>query len=435
MTITINGSSTTQYFNGWNSFLNPSSYAVQYSSTTGGTTTTSVIKDSSVATVVTSAATINNTINCNFPIVSITNNTSNICNTSAFTTNATSFNVTSLSTGLGQVVLNTDNGALLSSFNCSVGTNYTYSYLTGYTTGSLANAINTLVLSAVGSNASPAASFMNVYSSGYTLNTNLYTKSIIDLSPFTDNGYGFGCVLISPRHVMGVSHASIAVGASIIFKDKNGTNQTKTITSISYGTAGADITIAYLDSAVTGITPYSVLPNNTTATSKIPLSSQSTGAYGTLPQGIYGFTAKVRYPFGGGDYIRQMQLGVIKNTSGSLSSTDYFGGAGISSQTLNVINQSNDVRYPYTNWFSQIANGDSGSPTFLPTGLTTATGTPLTLYLGSQSTVGTASSVSYYITQINAAMNAIKSGGDTTTYALDVISTSQSSWWNGYTSY
>jgi hypothetical protein len=82
-----------------------------------------------------------------------------------------------------------------------------------------------------------------------------------------------------------------------------------------------------------------------------------------------------------------------------------------------------------------MADGDSGSPTFLPTGLTTATGTPLTLLLGVQSTVAVSAAISYYIPQINTAMNAIKDPGDTTTYALDVISTSQSSWWNGFTTY
>jgi hypothetical protein len=128
-------------------------------------------------------------------------------------------------------------------------------------------------------------------------------------------------------------------------------------------------------------------------------------------------------------------LGVIKNTEGSLTTPDTSGGAGVSSPPSNRITQTSDVRYPYTSWCSNIAGGDSGSPTFLPTGLTTATGTPLTLLLGVQSTPAVAASISYYIPQINTAMNAIKDAGDTTTYALDVISTSQSSWWNSFTTY
>jgi hypothetical protein len=438
MTININGGSTTTYFQGWDSFKNPSAYTVQYTTTSGGSTTTATVKDASITTTVTSSANVNNTIFCNYPITSVTNNTSSVCSTSAFVPNVTTFNVTTLTNGTGKIVLNTDNGALFSTFNCSVSGAFTSSYLAGYTTGSLAKAINTLIVNAVGSNTTPAASFMNVYSSGFTLNTNLYTKNIIDLSPWTDNGYAYSCSLVSPRHIVFPTHASPTVNSTITFTRADGSTTTKTITVVARninGTTNSDIGVGYLDSAVTGITPYSVLPANATAILKLPLSSESTGAYNPLPQGIYGFVCKVRYPFGGGDYIRQMMLGVITNTEGSLITLDTSGGAGVSSPPLNRITQTSDVRYPYTNWCSNIAGGDSGSPTFLPTGLTTATGTPLTLLLGVQSTAGVSSSLSYYITEINAAMNAIKAVGDTTTYALDVISTSQSSWWNGFTTY
>ena len=40
-----------------------------------------------------------------------------------------------------------------------------------------------------------------------------------------------------------------------------------------------------------------------------------------------------------------------------------------------------------------------------------------------------------YITEINSGMNVLKSGGDTTVYALDQINISQSAWWNSFTSY
>lgn len=432
MTININGGSTTTYFQGWNSFQNPTAYTVKYTTTTGGTTTTTTVKDASIATVSTANALVNNTIYCSQTVTSFVNNTPTICDTTTFP------NVVTLAIGTGQVTLNTNNGALASTFNCSLSSTFGYSYLLGYTTSSLAKAINTLIVNAVGANTTPAASFMNVYSSGYTLNTNLYTKNIIDLSPFTDNGYAQSCSLISPRHIVYPTHAQILVGTNITFTRADGTTTTKQVTVATRninGTTNSDIGVGYLDSAVTGITPYSVLPANATATLKLPLSSESTGAYGTLPQGIYGFVCKVRYPFGGGDYIRQMQLGVIRNTEGSLTTPDTSGGAGVSSPPSNIITQTSDVRYPYTNWCSNIAPGDSGSPTFLPTGLTTATGTPLTLLLGVQSTAPVSAAISYYIPQINTAMNAIKDVGDTTTYALDVISTSQSSWWNSYTTY
>ena len=423
MPITINGGSATKLFQGWNSTKNPTANTTTYVATSGGTISTSTVRDTSIATISPTYSLVNNTVSCNKTITGFVNNTPTICDTTAFP------NVVTLTTGKADLKLNTADGDLVLKFDCSITTtNFGSSYLGGFTNGSLASAINTLIVNAVGSNTTPSASFMNVYSSGYTLNTNLYTKNIIDLSPFTENGDGFSCSLISPRHIVYPTHAQISVGTNITFTRADGTTTTKQVTVATRninGTTNSDIGVGYLNSAVTGITPYSVLPANVTATLKLPLSSESTGAYNPLLQGIYGFVCKVRYPFGGGDYIRQMMLGVIKNTEGSLTTSDYTGGAGVSSPPANRITQTSDVRYPYTNWCSYIAGGDSGSPTFLPTGLTTATGTPLTLLLGVQSTTIVSSAISYYIPQINTAMNAIKDVGDTTTYALDVISTSQ----------
>jgi hypothetical protein len=121
-----------------------------------------------------------------------------------------------------------------------------------------------------------------------------------------------------------------------------------------------------------------------------------------------------------------MQLGVVRNIAGE----GYYVQNGTSPITI-----SNDIRYPYSSWISQIDDGDSGSPTFLPTGLTTATGTPLTILLGVQYSITNSSSLSSIISEINQAMNAMKDPSDTTTYALDVISTSQPAWWNSFTTY
>jgi hypothetical protein len=332
----------------------------------------------------------------------------------------------------------TANGELQIQLNCNVDTTVATAYLSAYTNGSLVKSINTLVLAAVGANTAPAASFMNLYSSGNTLNTNLYTKNILDLSPFAQL---VGSVaLVSPRHITSCLHSHPVVGNQVTFRDKDGVAQTKTITAISNAGNTTDIWIGYLDSAVTGITPYSVLPSNTTATTKIPLAAQNTSAYTPMPMGMYGFVAKQRNPFGGGDYIRQMQLGVIGNIAGSMDSNSCYAGAGVLTQqgttyTYPQITNPSDLRYPYKNWFTFVIGGDSGSPIFLPTGLTTATGTPLTLLLGHQSTAGTSSALSYYITEINTAMNAMKAVGDTTVYALDQINVSQSAWWNSCPTY
>ena len=432
MTITINGGSTTNYWQGWNTFQNPTAFATQYTSTSGGTTIVSAVKDASKTELTTLNALVNNTVNCTYSIISYTNLTPTICDISTFP------NVVSLQDGMGKVNLATANGALQIQLNCNVDTTVATAYLSNYTNGSLAKSINTLVLAAVNSNLAPASSFMNLYSSGNILNTNLYTNNNIDLSPYAQL-VGSVC-LVTSRHITSCDHWHPSVGTSVTFRDKNGVEQTKTITAISNAGNASDIWIGYLDSAVTGITPYSVLPVNDTATTKIPLASQNTNAYTPMPQGIYGFTAKQRNPFGGGDYIRQMQLGVIGNIAGSMDSRTCYSGAGVLTQqgtnyVYPQITNTSDVRYPYKNWFTFVTGGDSGSPTFLPTGLTTATGTPLTILLGHQSTAGTSSSLAYYATQINTAMNAMKAGGDTTVYALDDISVSQSAWWNTFTTY
>jgi hypothetical protein len=431
MTITINGGSTTNYWQGWDRFRNPEASATQSTITTGGTTVVSTIKDATRTELTTLNAILVNTVSCSQPIASVTNITPTICDTTGFP------NVLSLQDGLGKVNLTTTNGDLQIQLNCDVNATVATAYLSNYTNGSLAKAINTLVLSAVGTNPSPSASFMNVYTTNPNTdnikNPNLYTKDIIDLSPFANTPGGTLC-LISPRHVITAWHVQPPIGSSVTFVNKNNVARTRTIidaTSLS----GFDIWVGYLDSPITDITPYSVLPANAITTTKIPLASETTGAYGVMQLGIYGFTAKKRFPFGGGDNIRQMQLGVITNISGSNFSRVYLGGAGVETQfdIAPTITNVNDVRYPYKNWFTYVTGGDSGSPTFLPTGLTTATNTPLTLLLGNQSTAGTATSLSYYTTEINAVMNTL--AGTVSTYALDQVNVSQSAWWNSFTTY
>ena len=435
-TITINGGSTSKYFKGWDSFKNPTTYSIPYITANSQFTGSTIIKDVTSLSYSAANSVVNNKVYCNLPITGFTNETPSICDATNFP------NVTTLQNGVGKINLTTPNGNLQCKFDCSLSITFSEKYVSEYGTGSLAKKINDLVLSAVGNNTTPSASFMNLYSGGSNLNPNLYTKNIIDLSPFAEL-VGSVC-LVTPRHITSCDHSHPVVGNTVTFRDNNGVAQTKTITAISSTSAGAsDIWIGYLDSAVTGITPYSILPPNATTATKIPLASENTGAYGSLPMGIYGFVAKQRNVFGGQDYTRQMQLGRVGNICGSLTSqTCNSGGAGVLSQngssTTNGypwISSSNDLRYPYQYWYTSLTGGDSGSPAFLPTGLSTSTGTPLTILLGHASTSGSFSSLSYYASQVNTAMNVMKDVGDTTVYALDDISVSQSAWWNSFTTY
>lgn len=432
MTITVNGGNTTSYIKGWD-IQNPYLYATPYTVQNGNTVIT-YINECTISVVTSSGATINNNIGSNQTILNYTNNTPAICDATTFP------NVITLANGTGSITITTPNGQAIGSFTCSLGASYTSSYLSAYATGSMAKSMHDLVVNAVGSRTAPDPSFMNVYSSGYTINPNLYTKNIIDLTPYSENspsGNGWPIVLISPRHVMYATHVYTAlIGSTHTFTDKNGNQQTKTVTGSME--IGRDITISYFDSNVTGITPYSVLPDFEIAKTKIPIGTANNipgdpyRPYGTLVTGIYGFYVKRRHPFGGGDYIRQMQLGGTSAITGAGNNT-YFGDLAQAGSLNNIITDSRDIRYPYNQWATITDKDDSSSPAFLPTGLTTATGTPLTIYLGS--TTLSINSVSRNISAINAAMNAIKAVGDTTTYALDQINVSQSAWWNSFNTY
>jgi hypothetical protein len=305
--------------------------------------------------------------------------------------------------------------------------------------------MNDLVVSAVGSYTAPNPSFMNLYSSGYTINSNLYTKNIIDTSPFTDNGYGNGAELISPRHILYPTHSSPSVGQTITFTRADGTTTTKTITVVTRNLNGfnnTDIGIGYLDSAVTGITPYSVLPPTATANIKLPFATTPlTQTYPPVAFGIFGFYLKCRHPFGyptTPDPTRQMQV-----CTGALITNPFYMRGGTSNA---AVYSNNDIRYAISTWGTTLKDdGDSGSPFLLPTGLTTATGTPLTILIGA--TYFGIEPVAPWGSQINTVMNAIKDAGDTTVYAIDDISTSTKSitnngtattgaaWWNSLPSY
>ena len=422
-------------FKGYEPYQSPTAIATSTTISSGGILGNFVINDSQVYGTTAYNLINNNNVYCSQPVVNLVNQTPTICDITNYP------NITTLQNGDGRVVITTAKDSLLLNINCKkINNSEIPQYVTGYQDTSLTKLINNLIVEAVGSYTTPSPSFMNVYSSGYTLNTNLYTKNIIDLSPFTENGYAYTCSLISPRHIVFPTHAAPDVGTSITFTRADGSTTTKTITVVGRninGLANSDLGVGYLDSNVTGIIPYSVLPLGNETKIKIPLGLSND--YYPMPLGIYAFTAKIRFPFGGGDYIRQMQLGIVQYISGNYGAL--YNGAG-------KITNSNDIRYSYANWISRIFVNDSGSPTFLPTGLKTSNGTPLTLLLGTQYAINNVSNISNWIPQVNQAMNAMKDSGDTTVYALDVANTSNnvcytkdgfattlSTWWNSFYSY
>ena len=452
MTFSITGGSTTNFITGAGQFYpNPVVTITPIPVSSGGVTTPVNIKDAVGTQVIN---TTNNNLSCNVPIISYTNNTPTICDTSTFPL------VNTLTNGLGNISFTTGLGNLVATFNCTTSTSST-GYLTGYTTGSIAKTINNLVLNAIGTYTTPDPSFMNLYNTSTpsrNYNTNIYTKNIIDTTPYTELTsisptitWGFPVTLISPRHIIADTHVyAVTVGSTHVFTDKNGTSQTRTV--IGYAELGNDISIGYLDAVVSGITPYSVLPKYTTTQSKYPLAGDvSSQSYLPFYPGVLAFFLKQRYVFGGLDYVRQMQITGLNNVAGSNTLPIQNHGPSVIAKII-----SNDVRYNYSkNWNTTVLDGDSSAPVFLPTGLTTETGTPLTLLVGGTWFPGFGPAYSGAIDTINTSMNTLKTNAntagqspvDTTMYALNDISTSTNviynngvattgaDWWNSFNSY
>ena len=452
MAITINGGTRTKYFKGWDSLKNPTANTTTYVATSGGTTTVASLKDMSISTLSPVKSLVNNTISANKTITSIVNNTPTICDATAFP------NVVSLATGIGRLTLNTVNGALSLRFKCSsTNTVAGSTYLSGYTNGSLADIINKLVLGAIAGR-TPTTGIVNVYSSGKIPNPNIYTKNIIDLSAFSDNGltYTNGTVLLSPRHIMCSAHAQFSDGSVHTYTDKNGNTHTRTVVRNIRGLGTAcDFALGYLDAPITEITPYSVLPEDSVLKTKLP---GATSLPVSVTSGIPGFLVKQRWALGvnGADQsIRQVHVGVNQYLGGTLSMNGIPSLAGPAFYHAGYFPYvsfslpANDIRNFYRGlWCTKGDNGDSGSPALLPTGLTTDTGTPLTICLGQTSTQIHGAALNALIPFINSSMNSIKDVGDTTVYAVDVVNTSTkvcykpdgtpttlSEWWNSLPSY
>jgi hypothetical protein len=440
------GGDNAPYCQGYEPYQSPTATATSYVIKNGGIFENFVINECKVNGISGSYSVSYNDIYCSQPVVNLINLSPQICDITNYP------NVVSIETGQAGLLITTAKDSLLLKIDCFVKTvppvpNYVYEY----EENSLAKVMSDLIINAVGNRTTPEPSFMNLYSSGSTPNQNLYTKNIIDISPFTDNGYASGTCLISPRHILFATHTAPLVNSYITFTRADGTTTTKQIIYVGrdVGGVGTDVGVGYLDSAVEGITPYSVLPQYDICKTKIPLGTnpiEYNDIYGTLPIGIYGFYAKKRYPFGGGDNIRQMQLGNYSQIVGNPTSSPPRAAVITPPFNKGTITNINDIRYAYNLWSTTVAQGDSGAPGFLPTGLKTTTKTPLTILLG-QTLLGVAS-ISYCIPQVNAGMNAMKSPSDTTIYALDVANTSTklcytqdgfattlSTWWNSFNSY
>jgi hypothetical protein len=342
--------------------------------------------------------------------------------------------------GQAPIIVNNNDVSVRTSVSIVAGAKTITPVITSFAPGSFSKLLYDLAAGAVAGK-TPSTTICD-HIAGGVINTSLYTSSIIDASAFSMQGGTRIGSLISPRHAVICNHTHGTAGDTLNF---NGT----TYTISAYTAIAGDIGVYTLSTAVTGVTPYSVLPPVATTQVKLPSNSSTTNAIApynyvnylisTWCKSIPGFIIKTKMPLGSADVDRrQVQLCPVDTISSNRTYT--ANDDGIYTTAWSLVNmyvgsspvfsvaQPTDIRHKFVSWYNQIANGDSGSPLLIPTGLTNASGKPKTIIIGTTNTVNNISNISHYITEINAVMSSLG-------YSLDVISTSEASWWNSFNNY
>jgi hypothetical protein len=276
-------------------------------------------------------------------------------------------------------------------------------YHTGFRAGSLGRHITDAIQAMVSGKTPGAATMDNCSANNYnaaapavTRNAGLFCAGL-DLSAISviaAGGFSFPGALISSRHVLGAWHAPQP--SPLVWKRQDGTYATANILSRAR-IDNTDLSVAYLDAAITGITSLKLLPADWKS---------------------YLFTAGTPY----------MKLPVLSKT------THAQNGASADQWNINnliAIKSTHDVygecRHspcwcPYAPvlvtdaWYSPIIGGDSGGPVLVP-----VNGDPV--LLGGYYTTGSLPMASNYLTEIGAAMNALAvAQGDNTPYAVQTVS-------------
>lgn len=208
------------------------------------------------------------------------------------------------------------------------------------------------------------------------------------------NSAMFPWMLISPRHIIGANHVSPGTGP-FVWQDAQGNYHTANRVRGAQVDGGSvygssDIHVAYLDTPVTGVTPFSLLPS--TWAQYIPhltLDNRDLLSVGTTNQaGLSTMPFLVR--------VHTAQSGV--NPWGDGFALSHVG-QGIDPVASNMAFETSAV------------GGDSGSPIFLPiNGEAVLVSAWWTQIQGPW--------YANYISSINAAMNSVKDVGDNTTYSV-----------------
>lgn len=181
------------------------------------------------------------------------------------------------------------------------------------------------------------------YSAGTGTRNTSNIAAALDLSPISlsnSSKFYFPGLLISPRHIVGAGHAQ--AGSPITFKRADGTYQTVTVVSANK-TGNHDLSVAYLSAAITGITPFKLMPSN----------------WKDYLKSLDGQSARGKVP---------VIIRVAHNNSGAFSDQISIGelyalSAGFDSTRFVSINMPTDS--PRYSWHTPASGGDSGAPIML----------------------------------------------------------------------
>lgn len=306
---------------------------------------------------------------------------------------------------------------------------YTRNYFRSYAEGSLGHHITQTILDMVDGVPANDTTKNLFVSNNYSLtspaavrNPDVFTGDI-DLSAISiingtsSGGYVHQGMLISPRHIITATH--FQTGNVVVFMRPDGSFVTANVVSRSNHVGGAltyngitDVTVAYLDTEITGITPFKLLPSDWRD---------------YLPTGYR------EAAYGSADY-KTVKLPCLTKTAHKAS------GASGDQISINEVVELNDTEYGlsaltqthgyYTvldssRFYSKIVGGDSGSPNFF-----LINGEKVLLM--SYHTAGAGRHYGDLATEINTAMNALATAaGDPAagTYAVNTVDLS------GFTSY
>lgn len=245
----------------------------------------------------------------------------------------------------------------------------TAKYFQSFVSGTLGAHVNA-TMTAMVSGKTPSDTTKNLFTSNnYSLsapaavrNPNVFTGSI-DLSAISIiNGSGSGgyihpAMLISPRHIIGATHYQ--PGSTVVFMGADGVMQVANVISRQNHVGSAltlsgytDIQVAYLDRAITGITPFKTLPGNWRT--YLPTGHREV-AYGSSEYKTIKLAAltKTAHNSNGGNADQISITEVIE-----LNDTDY----GLSAVIYNLPFA---TVLPTQAWHSPTIGGDSGGPVFI----------------------------------------------------------------------